>query len=104
MIDNLLGKKVRVRDLLAAIPVNVFVDASPNQRKVVNASYEELKEELGIRELYDWGKFEPDDIAPFLIEGDENSNDARVGSDEEWQEIAEEMIESARACERAATS
>jgi hypothetical protein len=103
-IDNLLGKKIRVRDLLSAIPVNVFVDAPPNQREVVDAAYEDIKEELGVGELYDWGKFDVDDIAPLLIETDTDRNSERVATDEGWEEIAEQMIESARECERAARS
>jgi len=103
-IDNLLGKKIRVRDLLAAIPVNVFVDAPPNQREVVDAAYEDVREELGVGELYDWGKFDVDDIAPLLIETDTDRNGERVATNEEWEEIAEQMIESARECERAARS
>lgn len=103
-INNLLGKKIRVRDLLAAIPVNVFVDAPPNQRNVVDAAYEDMKEQLGVEELYDWGRFDVEDVAPLLVEQDAKNGDERVASDEEWEEIAEEMIESARECERAARS
>jgi hypothetical protein len=103
-IDNLLGKKIRVRDLLSAIPVNVFVDAPPNQREVVDAAYEDIEEELGVGELYDWGNFDVDDIAPLLIETDTDRNSERVATDEGWEEIAEQMIESARECERAARS
>lgn len=103
-IDNLLGKKIRVRDLLAAIPVNVFVDAPPNQREVVDAAYEDMKEKLGVGELYDWGKFDIDDIAPLLIKKDAAREGERVATDEEWEGIAEEMIQSARECERAARS
>lgn len=101
-INNLLGKKIRVRDLLAAIPVNVFVDAPPKQRDVVDATYENMKQELGVKELYDWGTFDPEDIAPLLITQDQQQHEERIASDEEWKEIAEQMIDNARQCERAA--
>lgn len=103
-INNLLGKKIRVRDLLAAIPVNVFVDAPPKQRDIVDTAYEEMKKELGVRELYDWGRFDPEDIAPLLITQDDQQHDKRIATDDEWHEIAEQMIDSARQCERAARS
>jgi len=63
-----------------------------------------MKEELGVGELYDWRKFDMDDIAPLLIEKDEAGDGERVGTDDELEEIAEEMIENARECERAARS
>jgi len=97
-IDNLLGEQIEVKELLAAIPVNVFADATPKQRPVIDAAIEELKEDLKIGDLYDWGKYDVDDIAPTLEEKDTEN----VGSEEEWKEIAEEMIEGARQCERAA--
>lgn len=34
------------------------------------AAHEAMKAELGVRELHDWGKFEPDGITPFRIEED----------------------------------
>lgn len=101
-IDNLLGEKIRVRDLLAAIPVNVFVDAPPKLRNLIDAAYDDIKNELEVGELYDWGDYEPEDISTLLIEFDEKENEERIGSDEEWHEVAEQMIENARACERAA--
>jgi len=97
-IDNLLGEQIEVKELLAAIPVNVFADAIPKQRPVINEATEELKDALKIGDLYDWGRYEVEDIAPMLVEKDEEN----VGTDEEWREIAEQMIEGARQCERAA--
>lgn len=99
-INNLLGRKMRVRDLLAAVPLNVFADATPQQEQFINAKYNDLKERFQISELYDWCDYTKEHIASVLCEWDEDG----YASEEEWEEIAEQMIEGAEQCRAAATS
>lgn len=97
-INNLLGRKVRVRDILAAVPFNVFAEATPRQEQFLNSKYGDLKDEFQIKELYDWCNYTKEDIAPVLIKWD----DSELATEEEWKEIARQMIRGARQCESVA--
>ncbi|SFC57844.1 hypothetical protein SAMN05444422_1114 [Halobiforma haloterrestris] len=99
-IDNLLGRKVEVNELLAAIPANVFVEATPKQEDAFNGAYKDIKQDLKINNLYDWARYEPEEVVDAVVENVEED----VASEEEWLEISEQLVVSAKQCERAATT
>jgi L-rhamnose mutarotase len=80
--------EVEISELLATLPFNVIdPDIREEEKEVIIDNYEILKQEFGVRELFDWSDVDPDQLGNKLAELDESGNSKR------WQDVAEQIVE-----------
>jgi len=88
--------EINVDEILSNIPFNIFVPNLTESRKnFLITNYDNLKNRFGINRLTDWANIHKDDLKVFLIELDNERDKKRLYSDENWETVAENIVDQA---------
>jgi hypothetical protein len=88
IVSDTVISEVEISELLATLPFNVIdPEIREEEKEVIIDNYEILKQEFGVRELFDWGDVDPERLGNKLAELDDDGNTER------WQEVAEQIVE-----------
>lgn len=91
-----LKDEINVDEVLANIPINIFVPNIPDKAKnFLIYSYDDLRERFNIRRLADWSSVNAEDLRDRLIELDSSTEKKRVYSDENWGAVAVGILNAA---------
>lgn len=87
IISDTVISEVEISELLATLPFNVInPEIEENEKEVIIANYETLKQDFGIRELFDWSEVDPERLGERLAELDDGSDEER------WKEVSEQIV------------
>lgn len=88
IVSDTVMSEIEISELLATLPFNVIdPEIREDEKEVIIEDYEILKQEFGVRELFDWSDVDPEQLGDRLAELDEEGNSKR------WQDVAEQIVE-----------
>lgn len=91
ILTQRLTSEIEVSELLATLPFNVLVpELKEREKEIIIDNYDELKEEFGVTELFDWEDVDSNKLGRRLASFDPNE------SVEHWAEIADEIVDRAQ--------
>ncbi len=91
-----LKDEINVDEVLANIPMNIFVPSIPERAKnFLIDCYDDLREHFSIRRLADWASVNPGDLRDRLTALDSGTDKKRVYSEENWGAVADSIVNAA---------
>jgi len=89
-LDNLVGDEIEVKEMLRSLRIDVLIPGlSQDEEGVLRENRGRIEKEFEVKDIFDWRKKNSDDLGGYLyyLDGETENSEA------EWNEIAEELIE-----------
>lgn len=88
--------EINVDEVLSNIPINIFVpNLSESRKNFLINNYDSLKNRFNISRLADWADINSDDLKDFLVDLDNQRGKKRLYSNDNWNEVANGIVDKA---------